>query len=188
MRFTIDTEEIKKAGIGKDVFFHVLCLYFHASLTEETFKEANRLGYNTRDSGGYYISGGGREMIEKIFIFSHQRDKRPSSEYKELARGLMDIFPEGGKQGTYSSWRGSVPVIADRLRMLESIAGIKLSPSKVLQAARDYVQSFGTDTLYMRTLYHFIFNIMWEEGFPAQWQSDLLSAIENIKTNETDNQ
>jgi len=188
MKFTIDPEEIRRMGVGKDVFFHVLCLYFHAFPTEKTCQEANRLGLNVKDIGSWSISRGGKDMVEKVLVLSKGHDKRPLYEYKRLARCLMDQFPKGVKPGTYTPWRGSVPFVAERLRLLETVADTKLHCGLAASATKDYVQSFGKDTTYMRTLPHFIFHAIGEEGLPPTWQSDLLSSMENIKNYEIYNQ
>lgn len=181
MKFVIDTEEIKRAGVAKDVFFHVLSLYFHAFQTDETCQAANRLGLNVKDISSYSISRAGKELVEKALILSEGYDRRPLLEYMSLADSLMRVFPEGVKPGTYAYWRASTPAVAERLRLLETVADVKVDSVLAVEAAKDYVESFGSDTIYMHTLPYFILKVIHEESAAPTWQSDLLSAIENIK-------
>jgi len=144
MKFTIDTEKIKKKGIPKDVFFHVLNLYFRSCIDEETAKDANHLGYNIKTPHGYVISKEGIEMIQDIFMDSVNSTDKDDPDYEDMAQALIEIFPKGFKSGTKALWGGSVSAIAHRLKLLEYKSHHPISKDKAIQAAVGYVESLKT--------------------------------------------
>lgn len=180
MKFTIDTEKIKKKGIPKDVFFHALNLYFRSYIDGDTAKEANHLGYNIKTSHGYVISKEGIEMVQDIFFDSVNSTDKEDKDYEDIAASLIEIFPKGFKSGTNVLWSGSVSAIAHRLKLLEYKAHTSISKDKAIQAAIEYVESFD-DRQFMQTLPYFLFKITRDVEGDIEWTSNFLSILENYK-------
>lgn len=180
MKFTIDTEKIKKKGIPKDVFFHVLNLYFRSYIDEEVAKETNHLGYSIKTPQGYVISKEGIEMIQSTFMDSVNSTDKDDSDYEEMAQALIEIFPKGFKSGTKILWGGSVPAIAHRLKLLEYKSHHPISKDKAIQAAIEYVESFE-DRQFMQTLPYFLFKAKRDVDGDIEWTSNFLSILESLK-------
>lgn len=180
MRFTIDTDKIKQKDIPKDVFFHILNLYFRSYINDDIALEANHLGYNIKTPHGYVISKEGIEMIQDIFIDSVNSTDKDDAAYEETAQALIEIFPKGFKSGTNILWGGSVPAIAHRLKLLEYKSHHPITKDKAVQAAIEYVESFE-DRQFMQTLPYFIFKAIRNVEGDVEWSSNLLTLLENLK-------
>lgn len=180
MKFTIDTEKIKKKGIPKEVFFHTLNLYFKNNLNEEVAKEANHLGYNIKTPHEYLISKEGVELVQNVFVDSVNASNKEDLEYEEIAEALVEIFPKGFKAGTKALWRGSISEIAQRLKLLEYKSHTIVSKDKAIKAAIEYVKSFE-DLQFMQTLPYFIFKVTKNMEGDIEWASNFLSIVENMK-------
>lgn len=178
MKFTIDTEEIKRKNIHKDVFFHTLCLYFECNIDEEVMKEANHLGYNIKDVNSYNISIGGVNMIHEVIAASE--NKHDEHWHRETALAMAEIYPKGFRPGTHIYWVSSIPLVEHRLRMLENKAGVEIYKELAVQATTEYVNSFKDDTQYMQTLPNFIFKMRKNAENEIEWDSTLLSTIEYL--------
>jgi len=181
MKFTIDTEKIKKKSIPKDVFFHVLSLYFHSYINDEVMREANHLGFNIKTPHGYVVSKEGIEMVQNVFVDSVSSADTDDSKYEEIAQALVEIFPKGFKAGTKILWGGAVPAIAHRLKLLEYKAHTHIPKDKAVEAAMRYVDSFKDDRQFMQTLPHFLFKAIRNVEGDVEWSSNFLSIVENLK-------
>jgi len=181
MKFTIDTEKIKKKGIPKDVFFHVLSLYFRSYINDDVMQEANHLGYNIKTPHGYVASKEGIEMVQNIFVDSANSEDVDDTEYEETAQALVEIFPKGFKQGTKLLWGGAVPAIAHRLKLLEYKAHTHIPKNKAVKAAMKYVESFEDDRQFMQTLPYFLFKAKRDVDGDIEWTSNFLSILESLK-------
>jgi len=181
MRFTIDTEEVKKRGISRDVFFHILGLYFGVRINEDTGKEANKLGLNVSDMGSYTLSIEGRKLVERVFSASQVAVGKSRDDYKDLAKEMAMLFPVGQRDNSHTPWRGSTEEVADRLLLLDSYAEHRLTKDNVLKATRQYVSSFGDSSYFMQTLPNFIFKSHYSPDGDFEWHSSLLSVMENME-------
>lgn len=177
MKFTIDTEEIKKRSIPKEVFFHTLCLYFKSNINDDVRKEANCMGYNIKDINNYTISIGGVNMIEDVFAVS-ANNKYDETRYRDIAQAMVKMYPKGFKPGTSAYWVSSILLVEHRLKLLENRAEIELTKEQALQATTEYIESFHDDTHYMQTLPNFILKVVRNAEGDVEWNSNLLSIIE----------
>lgn len=181
MKFTIDTDVIKKLGIPKEVFFHVLYLYFCTKGDCEIPKIANEMGLNIKDTGGYMINKGGTQLIESVFMHSERPILRKDTDYEALALKLQKLFPDGRKAGTHKIWSGSTEEVTNKLRLLEYQAQCSINEDKAVEATLEYVKSFE-DKQFMQTLPNFIFRARLDDSGIADWSSNLLSIMENVSS------
>lgn len=187
-KFTVNFDEVRNRGIPIDVFLYILCLYFRLPTTQETIKEAHHSGLTVKDIDQYIISKDGILIVQDILASSALLFKRESEKsYYKIAQQLADLFPNGIKPNTSSYWKGSIENIAYRLKLLELKIGRKLPNSKILQATKEYLKVFKEDKTYMQTLPYFIFKYSQNPDGEIEWQSNLLSAVENLKENERTN-
>jgi len=190
MKLIIDTEEIKTQEISKSLFFYLLFLKNSGEVNlKEIAKEGQLEGYTKKEGENTYsLNQEGSNIITKVLIGSKSEIKGKSDKkYKEIAQEMMEIFPNGKKDGTNKYWRGSIDQVANKLNLLEKIINKELEKEEVIKATEEYVKSFDTDYMYMRTLPYFILKgIVVEEGI--DWESELLNIIENRKINEDYNQ
>lgn len=77
--------------------------------------------------------------------------------YMELAKKLIELWPKGSKNGSYS-WRSTPEEIAKRLEILwkTTLKDKVYTVEDCLSAARRYLSQFENDTKYMKTLKYFI--------------------------------
>lgn len=132
------------------------------------------------------------EMLENYFqqLDTQKRSENINNEnvfvspYKALAKKLIDIYPNGIKQGTVKYWRGNIFEICRKLEALSTIA--TLDTGECIKATQTYVDSFNGDFQYMRTLPYFILKTTLVDG-QYEYTSDLLTMIEYIRNpNDTE--
>lgn len=100
-----------------------------------------------------------------------------------LAKELMEIFPKGKKEGTSTYWRGNVKDTKLRLKKFFKLYGNKYTDEQILNAAKQYIQSFNGQYAYMRVLKYFIWKderkVDNEGNGYIEEVSDLATLIEN---------
>lgn len=109
-------------------------------------------------------------------------------EKASLARKLMDIFPTGSKtyissdtgQKGHVSWRGSEALIRRKIDAMFKFNGGPVEEELLLQAAKQYVDSFKSDNTYMQVLPYFL--IKKKDG---ELDSEMLKAVENVRSGIT---
>lgn len=186
-KFTINFDEVRNRGIPPDVFMYILCLYFNLHVTQETKDIANNLGLTIKDTDSDLISPEGIIAVQDVFVSSDFFHEKPDKDYIETSKQLSHIFPKGIKPSTSSYWRGSVEIGAYKLKLLELKIGRKLPHNAILQAAKEYVKTFEDDKEYMQTLPNFIFKHFQNPDGITEWQSNLLTIIENLQEDEHTN-
>lgn len=106
----------------------------------------------------------------------------------KLATALMQIFPQGRKDGTNTYWRGNSKDTKLKLKKFFKLYGNKYSDDQIITATRKYVESFNGDYSYMRVLKYFIWKDvrkMDSEGnCYIEEVSDLATLIENAGQEE----
>lgn len=181
----IDPVEAKNRGISKKMFFYLLGLYYNVDIDNDVKKEAWEKGYNAmigKNPDKYEISYGGIKLIERILLSSQMEVSRKDEDYEELAKALINLYPDGIKPGTTSMWRGSLIKVIDHLRWLEYKTKAPVDKEKAIKATKRYIAMFRDDNTYMQTLPYFIFKCNSVEGELMDWQSNLQNFIENDNT------
>lgn len=102
---------------------------------------------------------------------------------KILASALMELFPQGKKEGTSTYWRGNLKDTMLKLKKFFKLYGNKYSDEQIINATRKYVQSFNGNYSYMRVLKYFIWKDVKKtdsegNGYVEEI-SDLATFIEN---------
>lgn len=151
-KFITDNKELKK-----------LWLYGFLDLHRKTFK-----------------------LNEKRFLRLIIAMKESATSLKEratlLAPKLIELFPEGRKQGTNLYWRGNRMEITNKLKKFLSAYGDDFTDEQIINATHKYVQSFNGMYGYMRVLKYFIWKNVIKVGESSNYVeevSDLLTWLES---------
>lgn len=107
-----------------------------------------------------------------------------------LAKTLIDIFPKGKKDGTNKYWRSNVKDTKLRLKKFFKLYGDKYTYEQIIEATKDYVQSFNGNYSFMRVLKYFIWKDVRKidsdgNGYIEE-VSDLADYIDNLGQDNTD--
>ena len=126
---------------------------------------------------------------DALDVFSCIKFEEPKQtrDFTDLAQKMMDLFPIGKKPGTSYLWRGNLPMITLRLKQLWERAKADFTDEEALEATKAYVADHANDQSYMRVLKFFIFKNQ-SNGFGNEFDSDLLSWIDNIRNGGTTQQ
>ena len=109
------------------------------------------------------------------------RRLEPQDRIDELAKELQNLYPKGKKPGTNNYWRGNFPEIRDRLINFFKKVG-DYPNDVVIQATKNYIDSFQGDTRLMKTLKYFIS----KKRMDGNIEYDLLTFIENMDSKDED--
>jgi hypothetical protein len=114
-----------------------------------------------------------KKLIRRILLSSDNSIPK-DSELIPLAQKLKAIYPTGKKNSQY--WQDSLSAIVDRLKGLyRHFPEIKkYSYEDIVNATQKYIDSFGTDRTYMKTLSYFL----WKKKEESV-TSELLMVLEN---------
>lgn len=147
-------------------------------------KLANR---DTIKQNNLVISDRTKDLVAAILIESEPKAQLKDEELTELAKELQQTFPKGKKPGTTYQWRGNVIEITRKLKTLVGKYNVELDREKVLNAARQYVQSFNGNYEKMRLLKYFILKAVKDADGNIVLYSDLMSLLENEDSTQLDN-
>lgn len=183
MKITIDTNVAKQYGLTKEQFFQLLELLFDVDIGERDKEMLLSLGYIRNCNDSYKLTVFGKDFLNKILILSSKSNLKSESDYKDIARAIIALYPDGFKPGTYVLWRGSVDSIANRIRLLEYKSGMSISKELAIKTVQEYINSF-TDTQYMQTLPYFLYKNIVNPDKTIEWTSNFLSILESIKAKD----
>jgi hypothetical protein len=100
-----------------------------------------------------------------------------------IAEKLMQIFPQGKKPGTPYYWKCNKREVTLKLKSFFKLYGNTYTEEQIINAARDYVDSFNGDYRFMRLLKYFI----WKKDGEQGEISELATFIDNAgQENESD--
>ena len=101
-----------------------------------------------------------------------------------IAEKLMQIFPQGKKPGTPYYWKCNKREVTLKLKSFFKLYGNTYTEEQIINAARDYVDSFNGDYRFMRLLKYFI----WKKDGEQGEISELATFIDNAgQESEGDN-
>lgn len=130
----------------------------------------------------YLVTLGYDEKVASVLLDS-DKDRQPQDRIESLAAKMMELFPNGKKQGTSQYYRGNRKDITLRLKKFFKLYGNRFTDKQILEATDKYVKAFNGNYSYMRVLKYFI----WKDekkldsegiGYISE-VSDLASYIEN---------
>ena len=102
------------------------------------------------------------------------------SEFKDLAKKMIALFPSGIKPNTSKYWRGNIFEVCRKLETLSKIT--ELTEEKVLNATKKYIEFFKDDCTEMRILPYFILKVEEKDG-EYEYISDLMTVMEELEDN-----
>lgn len=119
------------------------------------------------------------DLCDNVLLTS-DKSVPTEDELLPIAEKLMQIFPQGKKPGTPYYWKCNKKEIILKLKSFFKLYGNKYTEEEILNAAKDYVDSFQGDYRFMRLLKYFIWKK--EEGSEV---SELATCIENAGQEDT---
>lgn len=181
MRYVIDTDACEKEGLSLAAVLAGMIILSDIDLKELKL-EITKEGILVEKEGEILITATGRDRVHRVLL-SSDKTLPPEDQIETLAIKLMDIFPKGKKEGTSVYWKGNKKDTKLRLQKFFKLYGSTYSNEQILDAAKQYVESFNGNYTYMRALKYFI----WKDERKTDSEghiyveevSDLASYIEN---------
>lgn len=179
MKLSIDTEVVRRNGFTLGDF--LICLAVKTCKKRDILTHIDELKergvlFKNIDSM-HLLFHKADSAIRKILLDSEENDMS-DEELKVLVTKMREIFPAGKKPGTNIPWRDSVNVLVLRLKAYFKLFGHKTS-EEILQATKEYVESFNGIYTNMRVMKYFILKTD-NDGCKI---SDLDSCIANLGNN-----
>ena len=181
MRYVIDTDACEKEGLSLAAVLAGMIILSDIDLKELKL-EITKEGILVEKEGEILITATGRDRVHRVLL-SSDKTLPPEDQIEALAIKLMEIFPKGKKEGTSVYWKGNKKDTKLRLQKFFKLYGSTYSHEQILDAAKQYVESFNGNYTYMRALKYFI----WKDERKTDSEghmyieevSDLASYIEN---------
>lgn len=158
MKITINTKILKNHNISLGEFLLMLIGYFdidlascHNSIIEKLLAEPNVL-----KKIGIVLSNNSKDLVAQILMESDEKIIQSNIDFNALAEQLMQCYPYGIKPGTTHEWRGTVDVIAQKLRTLVAVHDFQFTPEEAIDAVKQYVSFFESPYQDMLLLRSFI--------------------------------
>lgn len=184
MKITIDTDVLARYKLTFGEFLALLFPYFEYAYDSnaDRLEEVNLAMRNKYDRTFLVISNETKDLIARILTESDPKlEKSPIKDFEALAKKLMEIYPEGNKEGTTYPWRGIEEEIAQKLRVLVVQHDFIYTEEEAINATKQYVDSFKDDSTHMKLLKYFIIRTK-----DREIRSDFMTIIENNR-NENNN-
>lgn len=190
MKLAIDEDVCKKMGMTLPEVLAIVLIKTGADIGE-LFKELQQkqvlVTQNTLMGETIMVTQRWDDIVSDILLSS---DVSVPSENRieKLTSALMQIFPQGRKDGTNTYWRGNIKDTKLRLKKFFKLYGTKYSDEQIINATRKYVESFNGNYAYMRVLKYFIWKDVRKQDsegrFYIEEVSDLATLIENAENEE----
>lgn len=129
----------------------------------------------------------GKCELEKIIMESRNVNSGIKDRVEALAEELKEIFPKGKKPGTNFYWTEGKPLIVRRIFKFFNKYGV-YENEEILRAAKNYVQSFNGNYMYMKLLKYFIFKEKLNANNEVEGESELLNFMENEGQDNVNNE
>lgn len=189
MKYTIDEDVCKKYNVTlEELLFLILSIKNTniRTLVDNIVakKIANR---DITKVNSLVVSDVTKNLVAAVLVESEPKAQLKDEELTELAKELQQVFPKGKKPGTTYQWRGNVIEITRKLKTLVGKYNVELDKEKVLNAAKQYVQSFNGNYEKMRLLKYFILKAVKDADGNIMLYSDLMSLLENEDSAQLDN-
>lgn len=185
MKLTIDEDVCKKMGMTLPEVLAVVLVKTGVDVGE-LFKALQEkqvlIAQNTLLGKTLMVTQRWDDVCSNILLTS---DKVVPEEdrIEKLAATLMQIFPQGRKEGTNTYWRGNIKDTKLKLKKFFKLYGSRYSDEQIINATRKYVESFNGNYAYMRVLKYFIWKDVRKQDsegrFYIEEVSDLATLIEN---------
>jgi hypothetical protein len=186
-RYIIDEEVCKKYHLEIPEVLTILLLSYGKTY-EDIVNSLEKRGILTEEKSllgkEYFISPKWKHRVLNIVADGTLDNTNSIEERLEtLAPALIEIFPTGRKLNTNKYWRGNVRDIKLKLKAFFMKYGSHYTNEEIINATKTYVESFGNDLTFMRTLPYFIYKDERRSG--GEEGSDLANVLDN--TGQEDN-
>lgn len=173
-RYVIDEGVIAKSPLSTGDVIALLMLSNGVEYVA-TLKDLEERGYVVYFQGNYYLTPTSKDILRDLLLMAERTDDKEKAE--DVAKRLVEAFPEGRRDNSPQHWRCSVRETSLRLREFSKMFG-SYPADDIVDAAKRYVNSFGRDRRLMRSLKNFIWKVEEVDGVP-QYTSDLAEWLEN---------
>ena len=192
MKISIDEEVCKKYNISISEVLALLLIKSDVNISY-LFSNLEDKKMIIKDiiNNTYLITQRWDDVLCSVLLDSDSSKEKPDR-IENLALKLMAIFPKEKKAGTCHYFRGNKKDITLKLKKFFKLYGGQYSDEQILNAAKNYVDSFNGNYSYMRILKYFIWKDekkINEEGKAyIEETSDLATWIENEGQSEHNNE
>lgn len=185
MKLVIDEEVCKKMGMSLPEVLAVVLVKTGIDISE-LFKSLQQkqvlIAQNTLMGKTVMVTQRWDDVVSNILL-SSDTSVPDKDRIEVLASALIQIFPQGKKEGTNTYWRGNIKDIKLKLKKFFKLYGTKYSDEQIITATKKYVESFNGNYAYMRILKYFIWKDVRKQdsegNFYIEEVSDLATLIEN---------
>ena len=182
MNITINTKILQKHNLSLGEFLLMLLGYFeidledcHNSIIGRALAERNVM-----KNMGIILSNNNKDLVAQILMESNEKVINSGIDFEKLATELMNCYPQGNKPGTTHKWRGTIDMIAQKLRTLVAIHNFHFTPEEAIQATINYVSSFEPPYQDMLLLRSFLLTTKKSSvGKVSEIESLFMTYIEN---------
>lgn len=158
MKFTIDEEAFKKVKLSIPEALMILIIKTGVDLKELLKSMLDKqmiIEEHTLIGNSLLVTQRWSDLCDSAILSAD--DTIPKGDrLNALAKSLMDIFPEGKKEGTSQYWRGNIRDVTLKLQKFFKLYGNKYTDDQILSAAKNYINSHNGDYRFMRVLKYFI--------------------------------
>lgn len=181
MRFTIDEEVLNKydLSIGDFMVLYLGMKSLNIKSIIESLIARGLADKNLFSEGDIVVSDKIKDILSTIVVDSDKNILNKDEEFIELANELRDLYPAGRKEGTTYMWRGTTAEIVKKLKTLVVKYGYTFTKDQVINATKEYINSFNGNYKRMRLLKYFILKSERDADNNINVISELMSLIEN---------
>lgn len=185
MKFTIDENACKKVRLSVPEALMIILVRSGVDLKElvDKMKEKQMLVEDINLLGSSLsVTQRWSDLCDSALL-SVDKDIPQKTRMENLAKSLMEVFPEGKKEGTSQYWRGNSRDVTLKLQKFFKLYGNKYTDEQIISAAKRYVEAHNGRHQYMRVLKYFIMKNERKEDSEGigyiEEVSDLAAYIEN---------
>lgn len=181
MKFTIDEEILNKydLSVGDFMILYLGMKSLNIKSIIESLVARGLANKNLFSEGNIVVSDKVKDILSTIVIESDKNVLNKDEEFIELANELRDLYPAGRKEGTTYMWRGTTAEIVKKLKTLVVKYGYTFTKDQVINATKEYINSFNGNYKRMRLLKYFILKSERDADDNINVISELMSLIEN---------
>ncbi len=176
MKYTIDSTVAEEMGLSISQILALMLIKTGENISEVLKKLEEKEAVVAIDDSklDYRITQRWNDLCDNVLLTS---DKYVPKEdiIVPIAEKLMQIFPKGKKPGTPYYWKCNKREVSLKLKSFFKLYGNTYTEEQILNAARDYVDSFNGDYRFMRLLKYFI----WKKDGDQGEVSELATFIDN---------
>lgn len=161
MNITINTKILQKHHISLGEFLLMLLGYFEIDLEDcyNTILRKTLAERNVMKNMGIILSNNNKDLVAQILVESNEKVINSGINFEELATELMNCYPQGNKPGTTYKWRGTIDIIAQKLRTLVAVYDFYFTQEEAIQATINYISSFEPPYQDMLLLRSFLLTV-----------------------------